>query len=135
MARDGTEQVMYLRARYRAYSHLRPRYHRAKSHEEKISKLTRLYVALSQVNETIVRIHDAELMNFEICRIVSEVGGFPLVWIGQVKEQHIVPIAWSGKAANYLKEIKVEIQGELGNGPTGTCIRKNQAIINDNFET
>ena len=105
-----------------------------KSHEEKIAKLTRLYVTLSRVNETIVRIHDAESLNFEICRIVSEVGGFPLVWIGQVRDQQVVPVAWSGTATAYLKEIKVEVQGELGNGPTGTCIQKNRAVINDDFE-
>ena len=106
-----------------------------KRHEEKIAKLTRLYAVLSQVNETIVRAHDAESLYSEICRIVSEVGGFPLVWIGQVKEQQVVPVAWSGPAADYLKEIKVEVQGELGNGPTGTCIQKNRAIINDDFAT
>ncbi len=106
-----------------------------KRHEEKIAKLTRLYAVLTRVNETIVRTHDAESLFSEICKIVSEVGGFPLVWIGQVKEQQVVPSAWSGPAADYLKEIKVELQGELGNGPTGTCIRKNVTVINDDFAT
>ena len=106
-----------------------------KRHEEKITKLTRLYEVLSRVNETIVRTHDAELIYSEVCRIVSEVGGFPLVWIGQIKDQQVIPVAWYGKAADYLKEIKVKLQGELGNGPTGACIQKNRAVINDNFET
>lgn len=104
-----------------------------KRQEEKIAKLTRLYAVLSQVNEAIVRIHDEESLYSEICRIVAEVGGFPLVWIGQINEHEVIPVAWSGPAADYLKEIKVEVQGKLGKGPTGTCIRVNRAVVNDDF--
>ena len=106
-----------------------------KRREEKIIKLTRLYAVLSQANEAIVRIGDAKSLCSEICRIVAEDGGFPLIWIGQVEKQHVVPLAWSGPAVDYLKEIKVEVQGELGRGPTGTCIRENRAVVNDDFAT
>jgi len=34
-----------------------------------------------------------------------------------------------------VKEIKVEVDGELGMGPTGTCIRENRAVVNDDFAT
>ena len=27
----------------------------------------------------------------------------------------------------------MEVQGELGSGPTGTCIRENRAVVNDDF--
>jgi PAS domain S-box-containing protein len=103
--------------------------------EERIAKLTRLNAALSRVNETIIRVRDVESLYHEVCRIVSEEGGFPLVWIGQVKEQQVVPAAWYGPASDYVKEIKVETKGELGQGPTGTSIRENRAVINDDFVT
>ena len=106
-----------------------------KRREEKILKLTRLYAVLSRASEAIVRIGDANSLCSEICRIVAEEGGFPLVWIGQVEEQHVVPSAWSGPAVGYLKELKVEVQGELGRGPTGTCIRENRAVVNNDFAT
>ncbi len=106
-----------------------------KRQEEKIANLTRLYEVLSRANEAIVRIRDLELLYGEVCRIVAEIGGFPLVWIGQVRELQVLPVACSGPAADYLKEIKVEVQGELGKGPTGTCIRENRTVVNDDFGT
>ena len=102
---------------------------------EKIARLTRLYEVLSRANEAIVRIRDPELLYKEVCRIVADIGGFPLVWIGQVKELQVVPVAWSGPATDYLKGIKVEVQGEFGKGPTGTCIRENRTVVNDDFGT
>ncbi len=84
-----------------------------KRQEEKIARLTRLYEVLSRANEAIVRIRDHELLYKEVCRIVADVGGFPLVWIGQVKELQVVPVACSGPATDYLKEIKVEVQGRV----------------------
>ncbi|MGO9137697.1 MAG: PAS domain S-box protein [Syntrophales bacterium] len=102
---------------------------------EQIAKLTCLYAALSRVNETIIRVRDVASLYHEVCRIVSEECTFPLVWIGQVNGELVVPVAWYGPAGDYLKEIKVETKGELGQGPTGTSIRENRAVINDDFVT
>jgi PAS domain S-box-containing protein len=104
-----------------------------KKNEDKISKLTRLYSVLSQANEVIIRIRDEKIIFSKICQIVAEDGRFPLVWIGKEKNHEVVPIAWHGTAFSYLKEIKVETQGKLGQGPTGTSIRENRAVINDDF--
>ncbi|HET6461081.1 MAG TPA: PAS domain-containing protein [Syntrophales bacterium] len=104
-----------------------------KEKDDQIAKLTRLYAALSRVNEAIVRIHDEGSLYDEVCQILSEEGNFPLVWIGQVKEKQVIPAAWHGTARDYLKEIKVETEGHFGQGPTGTSIRENRAVINDDF--
>ena len=106
-----------------------------KHQEEQIKKLTKLYSVLSRVNEAIVRVRDEESLYSEICRIVAEVGGYPLVWIGQVNERLVMPVAWSGPASGYLNDIRVEVQGELGKGPTGTCIHENRSVVNDDFTT
>jgi len=106
-----------------------------KRQEEKIAKLTLLYEVISQANEAIIRIRDMESLYTEVCHIVAEVAGFPLVWIGHVQEPQVVPIAWSGPAADYLKDIKVDVQGEFSKGPTGTCIRENRVVVNDDFAT
>ena len=106
-----------------------------KHREQQITKLARLYAVLSRINEVIVRTDDETSLFSQVCQIVAEEGGFPLVWIGEAKEQQVVPIAWSGPAAGYLKEMRVEVQGELGSGPTGTCIREDHVVINDDFGT
>ncbi len=105
-----------------------------KRREEQIDKLSRLYVVLSQVNEAIVRAHDAEALYADVCQIVAEKGGFPLVWIGRLQDQRVVPAAAGGPSAGYLDEINVQVDGELGRGPTGTCLRENRAVVNDDFE-
>jgi len=106
-----------------------------KRHENRITSLTRLYQVLSHVNEAIVRIRDEGSLFAEVCRIVAEEGKFSLVWIGMVKGQQVVPVASCGEEVDYLKEIKVEIEGELGMGPTGTCIRENRPVVNNDFAT
>ncbi|MGZ6275604.1 MAG: PAS domain S-box protein [Syntrophales bacterium] len=106
-----------------------------KKTEEQIAKLTCLYAALSRVNETIIRVRNVESLYHEVCRIVSEECAFPLVWIGQVNGEQVIPVAWYGPARDYVKEIRVETKGELGQGPTGTSIRENRAMINDDFTT
>jgi PAS domain S-box-containing protein len=103
--------------------------------EQRIVRLTKLYAVLSRVNETIVRTHDEESLYKEVCRIIAEEGEFPLVWVGQVKERQVAPVASHGPATDYLKEIRVEIDGELGNGPTGTCIREDCSVVNEDFDT
>ncbi len=96
-------------------------------------RLERLYAVLSQVNEAIVRTRDEKTLYREVCRIVAEEGDFPLAWIGLVEGQAIVPAASSGKATAYLSEIYVEIEGALGAGPTGTSIREDRPVVNDDF--
>jgi PAS domain S-box-containing protein len=104
-----------------------------KRREEHIAKLSRLYAMLSEVNEAIVRSRDAESLRREACRIVVETGRFPLAWIGEVKGQQVVPVAWWGPAADYAREVRVEVDGPFGTGPTGTCIRERRVAVNEDF--
>ena len=104
-----------------------------KRREERIVKLTRLYAVLSQVNEAIVRSEDTKSLYLDVCRIVVETGGFPLAWVGQVVGERVVPLASWGPGADYVREIIVEVQGTWGAGPTGTCIRENRVVVNDDF--
>jgi two-component system, chemotaxis family, CheB/CheR fusion protein len=106
-----------------------------KLQESRISGLSRLYAVLSRVNETIVRARDEQSLFDEVCSIVSSVGGFPLVWIGFVKEGQVVPVASCGTATSYLSHIRVDVEGPFSQGPTGTCIREGRPVINADFQT
>lgn len=102
---------------------------------EELKGLERLYAVLSRVNEAIVRIQDETALFTEVCRIVSAEGLFPLAWIGLVEGQDVVPAAHFGPEAAYLEQIRVQIDGVLGAGPTGTCIRENRSVINGDFDS
>jgi PAS domain S-box-containing protein len=103
--------------------------------EERLARSTRLYAMLSRVNEAIVRTADETVLCGEVCRIVAEEGGFPLVWIGDVRGRQVVPIASFGAARGYLEGLAVEVDGPLGLGPTGTAVREGRPVINDDFDT
>jgi PAS domain S-box-containing protein len=103
--------------------------------EEELVVVTRLYAVLSRVNEAIVRTRAERPLLEEVCRTVAEDGRFPLVWVGLVKDREVVPVASSGRAVDYLRVVRVEIDGELGQGPTGACIREDHPVINDDFGT
>jgi signal transduction histidine kinase/ligand-binding sensor protein len=107
------------------------RHERAK---EELAVLAGLYAVLSQVNETIVRRRDERSLYADVCRIVAQEGGFPLVWIGLMNDRTVAPIASCGTAADYLPHVRVELDGELGRGPTGTCVREGRTVINDDFD-
>jgi PAS domain S-box-containing protein len=107
----------------------------SKHQEAQLERLTRLYAVLSRVNEVIVRTHDATELYRQVCRIVAEEGHWPLVWIGLVQGQRVRPVAWSGRASAYLDGIRVEVDGKYGQGPTGTSVREDRPVVNDDFDT
>jgi PAS domain S-box-containing protein len=103
--------------------------------EADLGVISRLYAMLSRVNEAIVRIREERALYQEVCRIVSEEGGFPLVWVGLVEDRKVAVAAGWGPAAGYLQRIRVEVDGDLGQGPTGTCIREGRPVVNDDFDS
>jgi len=55
-----------------------------KSAEKRINKLNRVYAVLSNINQTIVRIHETNDLLSEACRVAVEEGKFQSAWIGTV---------------------------------------------------
>ena len=100
----------------------------------RVQQLTQLYAVLSRANEMIVRTRDQTQIFREVCRIVAEQMTCPLVWVGLVEGGRVKPAAASGTATEYLDGITVEVEGELGQGPTGSCIRDDRAVVNDDFD-
>ncbi|HTP24047.1 MAG TPA: PAS domain S-box protein, partial [Anaeromyxobacteraceae bacterium] len=102
---------------------------------EELAVVNRLYAVLSRVNEAIVRAREEQPLYQEVCQVIAEEGGLPLVWLGLVQGQAVVPTASAGRATDYLRGIRVEVDGELGQGPTGTSIREDRPVIIDDFVT
>ena len=67
--------------------------------EEKMLRLNRLYVVLSETDNAVVRASDRDDLFREICRIAVVHGGFTLAWIGLLDEASgaVRPVASNGE--------------------------------------
>jgi PAS domain S-box-containing protein len=98
-----------------------------KQAEEKLARLNRTLQTLYQCNQALVRAtEECELLR-SVCRILVEVGGLRMAWVGYREfneEKTVRPIAQAGYEAGYLDRINITwADTERGRGPTGTAIR------------
>ncbi|NYE60265.1 diguanylate cyclase (GGDEF)-like protein [Duganella sp. 1224] len=97
---------------------------------ERIQRISRLYSALSQCNQAIVRSHsEAELFE-RICRDVVNYGGMAMAWIGIIDKEHgrINVAASFGGGVEYLDQLEVSLDPNTpeGRGPIGLSYHSGQ---------
>lgn len=102
-------------------------------------RLVKLYKALSEINQAIVRMEQETELFPLVCKIAVEFGGMRLAWVGQVDEQSgwIVPTAKYGQLNDYLDGIKISARADVveGRGPTGTALRENRVFVVNDYHT
>jgi PAS domain S-box-containing protein len=101
-------------------------------------QLNRLYATLSQINQTIVRVHNKETLFQDICNIAVNYGQFRLAWIGLVDDisQPLRVVAFAGYEQGYLTKLKITISDEeQGRGPTGQAVREGRCVFCQDIAT
>ncbi|MFH0845775.1 MAG: diguanylate cyclase, partial [Pseudomonadota bacterium] len=104
--------------------------------EEELRKLNRMLRTRSACNQALARtMEEAELI-YNICKIIVELGGYRLTWVGfseQDERKRVRPVAQAGREDGYLRSLDVTwADSEKGRGVTGTAIRTGKpSIIND----
>jgi PAS domain S-box-containing protein len=82
---------------------------------------------LHQCNLALLRAADENGLLQSICRILVEVGGFRMVWVGYPQdnpEKSILPVAYAGQEDGYLSGVAATwADDERGQGPSGTALR------------
>jgi len=82
---------------------------------------------LQQCNLALFRTTDENELLQSICRILVEVGGFRMVWVGYPQddaEKSIRPVAHAGQENGYLSGVaSTWADDERGQGPSGTALR------------
>ncbi|HEY1037984.1 MAG TPA: PAS domain S-box protein [Bacteroidia bacterium] len=58
--------------------------------EEKVIKTNRLYHFLSNINKSIVRVNDEQVLFDQVCSIATEIGEFKLAWISLLDDKSIL---------------------------------------------
>ena len=98
-----------------------------KEAEAQLILLNRKLLALGACNRAMVRSVDEQTLLDDVCRIICEVGGYRMAWVGMVEPDEnktVRPVAWAGVEDGYLAEVEISwADTEKGRGPTGTAIR------------
>ena len=95
--------------------------------EEALRKAQRAVRAMREVHRAFARATDESQFLSEVCRIIVEVAGYRLAWIGfaeQDERRSVRPVAQHGYEEGYLKSVEITWDDTAqGGGPTGTAIR------------
>jgi PAS domain S-box-containing protein len=108
-----------------------------KQQQHEISQLSRLYAALTKVNQAIIRLPNQTQLFNSICRILVEEGGFKMAWVGwnDPETNQLIPAAVYGDDNNYISTIKVYSDDRPeGRGPSGLAFRSGQPYICNNMQ-
>jgi hypothetical protein len=106
--------------------------------EKQIERLNRVYTVLSNINKTIIRVRDKQLLFEEACRIAIENGGFKMAWMGMVNSatNKIDVVASWGKTGEYLNNINIDLNNEaLNSGPAGQAIKSGKCNFSNNIQS
>ncbi|MFA7003958.1 MAG: PAS domain S-box protein, partial [Verrucomicrobiia bacterium] len=101
--------------------------------EEELRRVNRALRMLSDSNQTLIRTTDEATLLNEICRIVVEVGGYRMAWVGFSEHDEaktVRPVAQAGFESGYLESVNLTwADGERGRGPGGIAIRSGQPCV------
>jgi len=103
-----------------------------RAREREVARMTRLYAALSHVNQSIVWSSGRDELFPKVCRALVEHGGFRMAWIGwhDAETRRLTPVAEHGDAHGYLREVRVFTDDRPeGRGPSGTAFRTGRAYV------
>jgi len=95
--------------------------------EEDLHRLNRTLLALGMSGQAMLRATDETTYLQDVCRIIVEDCGHPMVWIGYAEQdaaKSVRPMASAGFQEGYLETLRLTwADTERGRGPTGTCLR------------
>ncbi|MEJ2635594.1 MAG: PAS domain S-box protein [Calditrichia bacterium] len=108
-----------------------------KMYEEALRKANRALRTISEFNQALVRIFDEQELLDYLCKVIIEVGGYRLAWVGFAEhdaQRSIRPVAQVGFESGYLETLRLTwADSERGRGPAGTSIRTGQPVISQNL--
>ena len=88
---------------------------------------------LSDCNSALVRSENETALLAHVCRLIVEVGGYRLVWIGYARHdaaKQVEPVAQWGFSQDYIDQLNITwADTERGRGPTGMAIRSGQTQL------
>lgn len=108
-----------------------------KAQQEKIERLSRMYLMLSGIDGLIVRTRDQKELLRESCRIAHEVGGFSAVSIRIDPQQMIAqPVAWAGEeeTVRWLRQARFAMTEDAGPNLLADPVRTRRVVISNDAQ-
>jgi len=106
-----------------------------KKSQSDLAWVNRALLILSKSNETLINMTDETKLIKEICRIIVEIGGYRMAWVGYAEDndhKSIKAKAYYGHHdAQFLDKINLSWSGDHVNGlgPGGRTIREGRSIV------
>jgi two-component system sensor histidine kinase/response regulator len=101
--------------------------------EEQLRRVNRAHQALTICNQALVRATNERDFLQEICRIIVDIAGYRLCWVGYAEQDEarsIRPVAAAGYSLGYLETMRATwADTERGQGPAGTAIRTGRTCL------
>jgi len=110
-----------------------------KQAETELRRINRTSRMLSECDQVLVRATDEVELLRAVCRLVVDVGGYRMAWVGLAEQDEgrsVRPVAQAGFEEGYLDTANITwADTERGRGPVGTAIRTEQAVVARNILT
>ena len=107
--------------------------------EERLARLNRTLRTLYECNQALVRATEENELLRSICRILVEIGGLRMAWVGYREFNQgktVRPVARAGYEDGYLEAVNITwADTERGRGPVGTAIRTSTTSWNNDILT
>ena len=104
--------------------------------QQRLRRLTRLYQALSEINQAIVRMQDEAALFPLVCQVAVELGGMKMAWVGGpgADGRRLEPATAYGSKTAYLADIEIPL-GSATPGPAATAWQQARNVIINDFQT
>lgn len=107
--------------------------------QKQAKRMTRLYDALAAVQRAVIGGHEGFFAAF--CTAATQQGGFPLAWVGARRGDVIEPMAYAGRASEFVAEslgqasISADRRDETGRSPAAEAWRRGELVVVNDFIT
>lgn len=108
-----------------------------KERERDLARISRLYAALSQINQAIVQTSDRDGLFRKICEALVEQGGFRFAWIGwhEPATHRLIPVMHVGEDDGLLRSVVIHTDDRPeGRGPSGRAFRFGKTVVNNDIQ-
>ena len=96
-----------------------------------LRQASRALKAITECHQALIRATDETELLDEVCRIIVEVGGYRMAWVGYAEDdahKSVRPVAQTGFDEGYVEKLNLTwADKERGRGPVGTAIRTGEA--------